>query len=477
MRHETTSYLFLDRDDDIDSLKAKLFDLTNPKTTIGFDLSAKLLRMKGHYKGRYAVEPEASMMSVLRMVRNHAQSPVKVVVPSVRTMPDLAGRVAKQLMIDSIELVRLLTSDSVMASLGYDQQTFPGMMIPNTYEMYWDVSADNFLLRMKKENDNFWNKERQTKAQTLGLNANQVATLASIVDSESAYNPEKPRIAGLYINRIKKGMLLQSDPTVIYAIGDFTIRRVLNRHLEELVRLAELRRRVHRVGLGPRALQAGGAFQLVDARRAQSLVVGPPRNVRRVVRHRDVGGEEVVHVRRRRARHVVLPERHALADRRGVRREGEVVVVRHGLRGRAAGRGEVAPRIREPRDRHVMPAVRLGHHFRQRRHHHGHVLREVAARRVLRDEGDEVRAAGHEVGGRDRQGGRAGRYGHVGREAPVHVDVERRRAGGRHRHGSRERTAGERGRHVRHIRLHGPRRGRRAGECRRDRLRSAGRSR
>ena len=105
-------------------------------------------------------------------------------------------------------------------------------MIPNTYEMYWDVSADNFLLRMKKENDNFWNKERQTKAQTLGLNANQVATLASIVDSESAYNPEKPRIAGLYINRIKKGMLLQSDPTVIYAIGDFTIRRVLNRHLE-----------------------------------------------------------------------------------------------------------------------------------------------------------------------------------------------------------------------------------------------------
>ncbi|MBR3454333.1 MAG: endolytic transglycosylase MltG [Bacteroidaceae bacterium] len=232
MRHETTSYLFLDRDDDIDSLKAKLFDLTNPKTTIGFDLSAKLLRMKGHYKGRYAVEPEASMMSVLRMVRNHAQSPVKVVVPSVRTMPDLAGRVAKQLMIDSTELVRLLTSDSVMASLGYDQQTFPGMMIPNTYEMYWDVSADNFLLRMKKENDNFWNKERQTKAQALGLNANQVATLASIVDSESAYNPEKPRIAGLYINRIKKGMLLQSDPTVIYAIGDFTIRRVLNRHLE-----------------------------------------------------------------------------------------------------------------------------------------------------------------------------------------------------------------------------------------------------
>lgn len=232
MRHESTAYLYLDRDDDIDSLKSKLFALTNPKTTLGFDASAKLLRMEGNYKGRYAVDPDASMLSVLRLVRNHTQSPLNVVVPSVRTMGDLAGRLAKQLMIDSIEVVQLLTSDSVMTSLGYDQQTFPGMIIPNTYEMYWDVSADNLLKRLKKENENFWNKERQAKAKAMGLDANQVATLASIVDSESAYNPEKPRIAGLYLNRMKKGMLLQSDPTVIYALGDFTIRRVLNRHLE-----------------------------------------------------------------------------------------------------------------------------------------------------------------------------------------------------------------------------------------------------
>ena len=231
MNNEETAYIYLDRDDDVDSLKTKLLEVTQPSPVLGFDLSAKLLRMKGNYKGRYAVETGASMMSVLRTVRNHLQSPVNVVVPSVRTMGDLAARVAKQLMIDSTEVAQVLTSDSVMSSLGFDRQTFPGMFIPNTYEMYWDVSAENLVQRMKKENDNFWNDTRKEKARQLGLTANQVATLASIVDSESAYNPEKPRIAGLYLNRMKKGMLLQSDPTVIYALGDFTIRRVLNKHL------------------------------------------------------------------------------------------------------------------------------------------------------------------------------------------------------------------------------------------------------
>jgi len=125
----------------------------------------------------------------------------------------------------------LLHSDTLMTRLGYDHQTFLGMFIPNTYEMYWDVSAENLVERLHKEHQTFWNEERKGKAQALGMNENQVATLASIVDSESAYNPEKPRIAGLYLNRMKKGMSLQSDPTVIFALGDFTIRRVLNKHL------------------------------------------------------------------------------------------------------------------------------------------------------------------------------------------------------------------------------------------------------
>lgn len=231
LNNEETAYLYIDRDDDIDSLKTKLFELTNPSPAYGFDLSKKLLRMEGNYKGRYAVVPGTSFLDVLRMVRNHVQSPVNVVVPSVRTVNDLARRVADKLMIDSAEIAQVVNNDSVIRSLGYDSLTFLGMFIPNTYEMYWDVSAENLIQRLKKENDNFWNEKRRNKAAAIGLSTNEVSTLASIVDSESAYNPEKPRIAGLYMNRLHKGMLLQSDPTVIFAHRDFTIRRVLNKHL------------------------------------------------------------------------------------------------------------------------------------------------------------------------------------------------------------------------------------------------------
>lgn len=230
-KHSTQVVIYLDREDNLDSLKNKLISETSPSTTIGFDISVKLLRMNKIRTGRYTLEPGISMMGVLRMVRSHSQSPINVVIPSVRTLDMLVGRISSQLMIDSAEIAQALQNDSLITTLGYNNQSLPGLFIPNTYEMYWDISTEDFLNRMKKENNKFWNKERKAKAEAMDLDENQVATLASIVDSETAYNPEKARIAGLYLNRIKKGMLLQSDPTVIFAIGDFSIRRVLNSHL------------------------------------------------------------------------------------------------------------------------------------------------------------------------------------------------------------------------------------------------------
>lgn len=230
-KQSTQVVIYLDREDNLDSLKNKLICETSPSTTIGFDISVKLLRMNKIRTGRYTLEPGISMMDILRMVRSHSQSPINVVIPSVRTLDMLVGRISSQLMIDSAEIAQALQNDSLITSLGYNNQSLPGLFIPNTYEMYWDISTEDFLNRMKKENNKFWNKERKAKAEAMELDENQVATLASIVDSETAYNPEKARIAGLYLNRIKKGMLLQSDPTVIFAIGDFSIRRVLNSHL------------------------------------------------------------------------------------------------------------------------------------------------------------------------------------------------------------------------------------------------------
>ena len=136
-------------------------------------------------------------------------------------------------MLDSASLADILTDTAACAQLGYTRETVPALFIPNTYQVYWDISAEQLLERLQKENAAFWNAEQRTaKAKALGMSREEVVTLASIVDSETTNNPEKPRIAGLYLNRLKANMLLQSDPTVIFAVGDFTIRRVLRKHLD-----------------------------------------------------------------------------------------------------------------------------------------------------------------------------------------------------------------------------------------------------
>ena len=105
--------------------------------------------------------------------------------------------------------------------MGYTKETLPALFIPNTYEVYWNMSADAFMKRMQKEHAAFWNKERRGKAANIGLSPEEVATLASIVEEETANNAEKPMVAGLYINRLNKGMLLQADPTVKFGLQEF----------------------------------------------------------------------------------------------------------------------------------------------------------------------------------------------------------------------------------------------------------------
>jgi len=145
----------------------------------------------------------------------------------------MAALLAPHLMIDSVAIANALKDTVLCHQLGYDTATVVALFVPNTYEVYWNISAEALLQRMKKENDAFWNAQgRKEKAAALGLTPVEVATLASIVDEETAANAEKPTIAGLYLNRLRQGMLLQADPTVKFALGDFTLRRILNRHLE-----------------------------------------------------------------------------------------------------------------------------------------------------------------------------------------------------------------------------------------------------
>jgi UPF0755 protein len=136
-------------------------------------------------------------------------------------------------MLDSLTLINALSDEDFCRQLGYSTATLPALFIPNTYEVYWDISLKGLMARMQKENKAFWNNEREQKAKALNLSHEEICTLASIVEEETANDAEKPIIAGLYLNRLHKGMLLQADPTVKFAVGDFSLRRILGEHLKK----------------------------------------------------------------------------------------------------------------------------------------------------------------------------------------------------------------------------------------------------
>ena len=228
-----TQFVYIDSDDSADSVYAKLHPIATDNGLAG------LKKLAAHYDydsrvrtGRYAIEPGQRAIDVFRMLRNGQQTPVMLTIPEVRTMDRMAGRIAQKLMLDSADIANALYSQDFCRGWGYDTTTIACLFVPNTYEVYWNTSLEGLMERMAKEHDRFWNDERKAKAEAQGLTPNEVVTLASIVDEETSYGPEKATIAGLYLNRLHRGMLLQADPTVKYAVGDFTLRRILNRHLE-----------------------------------------------------------------------------------------------------------------------------------------------------------------------------------------------------------------------------------------------------
>ena len=226
-----TVYLYIDRDDNIDSVYQKMVEVGNPKQMHGFE---SLVKYKGYTPktGRYAIKPTDNMRYLHRRLSMGYQTPVRLTVGSVRTLDRMARNVARQLMIDSAEVARLMTDTSYIHGMGYTNETLPALFIPNTYEVYWDMTAEEFMQRMLKENKAFWNDKRLQQAQSIGLTPVEVATLASIVEEETANQVEKPMVAGLYLNRLKRGMLLQADPTVKFSMQDFGLKRILFKHLE-----------------------------------------------------------------------------------------------------------------------------------------------------------------------------------------------------------------------------------------------------
>lgn len=182
--------------------------------------------------GHYRFEAQVGDREVIERLKYGHQTPVRITWNNfVRTREDLAGKVTSRLLMDSVTLLRMLEDDDFLAAYGMNKETSRCLFIPNTYEVYWTISPDQLFERMNREYRIFWNAERRAKADSIGLTPVQIAIVASIVEGESTNKNELPIIASLYLNRVRKGMLLQACPTVKYAVGDFKLRRILYRHL------------------------------------------------------------------------------------------------------------------------------------------------------------------------------------------------------------------------------------------------------
>lgn len=182
--------------------------------------------------GHYTLREGMNVIAVARMLKLGEQTPVRVTINNVRIAPELAGKLSRQLEADSTAFLRALTSDSLAREVGFDSLHLFSMLIPNTYEFYWTVRPEDFIKRMRREYDAFWTPARDKALERCRMSRLEVMTLASILYEETKAVDEMPRIAGVYINRLRKGMLLQADPTVKYALQDFKLRRILHSHLK-----------------------------------------------------------------------------------------------------------------------------------------------------------------------------------------------------------------------------------------------------
>ena len=204
--------------------------LSNPKS---FEWVANKKEYPNNVKpGRYVIKNGMTNNQLVNMLRGGLQTPVKVTFNNMRDVDMLAGRIATQIESDSASLSQLLHNQDYVKQLGFNEYTIPALFLPDTYEFYWNTDAEGFVNRMFQEYNKFWNEERKQQAQTQGLTPIQVSTLASIVNKETNMSDEMPRVAGVYLNRLKNNWLLQADPTLIFAWNNYTIKRVLNVHKE-----------------------------------------------------------------------------------------------------------------------------------------------------------------------------------------------------------------------------------------------------
>jgi UPF0755 protein len=231
-KNTKAEFLFIKTGDDFDAVKNSLKGLNILKNEESFEAMAKSRNYIGHVKpGRYEIQPGMSNFSLVRMLRSGAQKPVKLVLNKYRLAKDVAKKIGDALECDSAAVMQIMNDNAFLKTYNLDSSNSIAAILPNTYEFNWNTDAKKVFEKIAKSYTKFWNEENTAKAKAKNLTPMQAITLASIVDEETQHDPEKGKIASVYLNRLTKGMKLQADPTVKYAVGDFSIKRVLLKHL------------------------------------------------------------------------------------------------------------------------------------------------------------------------------------------------------------------------------------------------------
>jgi len=221
----------IDKNDNYDSVRNHLYDMDIIQDAVSFSFVAKVLGYQKLVKpGVYQLEPEMTNLQTVRMLRAGAQVPVQITFNNVRLKEELAEKITSTIGLSADEVLGLLNNDAFLKEYGFNSENASAMFIPDTYEVYWTISAKALFQKMFEQHKRFWNVSRRAKAAALGLSPVEVSVLASIVQAESIKADESPIIAGLYLNRLERNIALQADPTLVFAVGDFTIQRVLNVH-------------------------------------------------------------------------------------------------------------------------------------------------------------------------------------------------------------------------------------------------------
>lgn len=224
--------IYLDQDDNFDSLTVKIKATGKAEMNRGMRLAAQLQQYEDRVRpGCYDVGSGQCAWNVIRRLRAGDQIPIRLTIPQTWTKEQLAARLSRQLMADSASLASLFNDPEALKAYETRPEMLVSLFVPDTYEVYWTITPEALLKRMAKEHNAYWTAERKALAEQQGLTPDEVAVLASIVDKETTNVDEMPMVAGMYLNRLRTNMPLQADPTVKFALGNFALRRIFNSHL------------------------------------------------------------------------------------------------------------------------------------------------------------------------------------------------------------------------------------------------------